>query len=247
MSDVSTGSNIKPVLINSFFFWVSVGMTATIFIGFITYFQPITVGTLRPISPLVHVHGFILFSWFILLIIQPLLVHRRSVALHRSLGLLGISIGTGVVLSGSIVTIVTLNRWIKDSNPTAFGVMYISILGAVGFAWLFFLAIKNIRNIAAHKRYIILATTTIIFGGMSRVFSNLDFSLMDDYGYLVRYLSTDVWIFALFYYDWKTLGKLHSATIIGGSVNLIPQLLHTPIVNSEAFIQLTYWLVSLAD
>ena len=45
-------------------------------------------------------------------------------------------------------------------------------------------------------------------------FENLD--------YLPRYLTVNLFVAALLLYDWRTLGKPHSATLIGGSVNVIP-------------------------
>jgi hypothetical protein len=47
-------------------------------------------------------------------------------------------------------------------------------------------------------------------------------------------------------YDWRTLGRLHRATVVGGLVNVVPQLLHVPIVDSAAFVALTHVLGAMA-
>ncbi len=248
MAEISLGADTKQSLNASFFFWMALGMAAIVFGGFgITYLQPLATGSLGPIPPIVHIHGFFYFTWLILLVVQPFLIRRGSVALHRNLGLFGISIGTGVVIFGCIVTVIFTKRAVANSNAAVYGLMYISLLAVLGFGGLLFLAIKNIRNSASHKRYILLATAVLIIGGLNRIYGALGFGLDGDFGYLLRYLTVDLFVFALLVHDWKTMGKPHTSTLIGGSVNIIPQLLHAPIVGSSSFTELTHWLGNLAS
>jgi len=248
MSELAIGADTRQSLNASFFFWMAIAMAATIFGGFgTTYFQPMVVGSLGPLPPIVHVHGFFYFSWMILLIVQPSLVRQGNVAMHRNVGLLGIALGTGVVIFGSIVTIIFTKRAVAASDPTVYGLMYISLLAVFGFGALLFLAIKNKSNAAAHKRFILLATTVLLIGGINRIFGALGWGFDASFVYLPRYLTVDLFIVALLVYDWRTLGKPHSATLIGASINIVPQILHAPIVGSAMFVQLTHWLGNLAS
>ncbi len=95
-ADLKSDSSFKP----TFFFWMTVALAAIIFGGFgISYLQPIASGSLRPMSPVVHVHGIFYFAWIILLVVQSGLVNSRNIALHRTLGTIGISVATGLVIS----------------------------------------------------------------------------------------------------------------------------------------------------
>ena len=247
MAELAVGADTRQSVSNSFFLWMAIAMAGVVFGGFgFSYFLPMASGTLEPFAPVVHVHGFFYFSWMALLVVQPSLIRQGNVALHRNLGLLGIVTGTGVVIFGSIVTIIFTKRLVAEADVSVYPLMYISLLAVFGFGALLFLALKNIRNSAAHKRFILLATTALLIGGINRIYGTL-FDLGHEHlDYLLRYLTVNLFVAALLLYDWRTLGKPHSATLIGASVNIVPQILHAPIVNSATFVELTQWLGNLA-
>ena len=152
MAELSLGAAQRSVT-GSFFLWMSLALAAVIFGGFgISYFLPMVGGTLPELHALVHVHGFFYFSWMALLVVQSTLVNRRQVALHRSLGMLGIAIAACMTSFGAIVTVRTGAIQVAASDPTAYGIMYISLVSLVGFVALFWLAIRNIGDSAAHRR-----------------------------------------------------------------------------------------------
>ena len=231
----------------SFFFWMAVSMAATIFIGFgITYLVPMGIGLLDPLPPIVHVHGFFYFGWMILLVVQSALIGAGNPALHRSLGMLGIGIASAMVLLGTQITLLATTVQLESSFEAVYELTYISLLALIVFPWLFVLAIRNVRDGAAHKRYLLLATLVLIGAGINRIWGalfGLDFS--SPYIFLIMYLTMNFWLVALLVYDWRTLGRPHRATLVGGAVNVAPQILHIPIAGSTAFISLTEWLASL--
>ncbi len=243
-SNVGTGRAVRL----SFFFWLAIAMAVLVFGGFgISYFQPMAAGTFPSASPVVHVHGFFYFSWMVFLVVQVALVNQGNVVLHRSLGLLGISIGTAAVIFGCMVTILFTQRLVADSDATVYGLMYISLLAVLGFSVLLVLALRNLRNSEAHKRYILLATASFLIAGFNRIFQGVfGLGVETDLTYLPRYLAVDAFIVALIVYDWRTLGKLHHATVVGSLVNIVPQVFHAPIVHSSTYIALTHWLGRLA-
>ncbi len=198
MAELAVGTDTRQSVGNSFFLWMAIAMAAIVFGGFgISYFLPMVTGSGEPIAPVVHVHGFFYFGWLALLVVQPSLVRQGNVVLHRSVGLLGIAIGTGVVIFGSIVTIIFTKRAVAISDPTVYGLMYISLLAVFGFGSLFFLALKNLRNSAAHKRFILLATTALLIGGVNRIFGAFDIGFENSLTYLPRYLVVDLFVIAL--------------------------------------------------
>ena len=178
-------------------------------------------------------------------VMQSVLVRQHNIALHRSMGMLGIGLASGVVLLGTAVTALFAHK--AASDPTTPGLTYISIVALGAFLLLFWLAINNVREGDAHKRYIVLATLPFVVGGLNRIYPMLIGLDVDTYlGYLVRYLSVDVLIAALVVYDYRTLGGIHKATLIGSAVNILPQLLHVPIVETVWFSNFNLWLGNLA-
>src|SRR5688572_32321 len=75
-----------------------------------SYFGPLLTGppAVRPV--VMHLHGMVFSGWMVLLVVQVLLVARRRVALHRTLGLA--SVGYAVLLTG-------LGLWVSFSAPVA--------------------------------------------------------------------------------------------------------------------------------
>ncbi len=248
MTDIAMDSGSRRLSGPSFFFWMASVMAAIVFGGFgLSYFAPMATGSLPALAPVVHVHGLVYFAWLVLLVVQAALVNRGSVALHRSLGLFGIGVATSLIIFGTIVTMLFAAKALAASDPTIYGLTYISLVAVLGFGFLFWLAIRNIRDPAAHKRFILLGTAVFIIGGLNRIYLALFGIGFDTHlSYLPKYLTVDLLIAALLVYDWRALGMLHRATLIGGAVNVVPQALHVPIVESGAFVALTQWLAQLA-
>jgi len=242
MVDITANSHTRVGAQASFFFWMTALMAGLIFGGFgLSYWQPMAAGTLRPLSPVVHVHGFFYFSWMILLVVQAALVNRGRVLLHRSLGLLGIGIGTGMIILGTIITLLAGRQQIANS---VYGIIYIGMVAVIAFAVLLFLAVKNIRQSDAHRRYILFATISFMAAGINRFYNA--FFAFDGFPFLQVFLTVDLLVIGCLIYDWRTLGKIHHATLVGTALVVVPQLLQTPLLSSETFLGFERWLVSLS-
>ena len=70
-----------------------------------TYFAPLATGSLRKVTPVVHIHGLLFFSWTLFLLLQAWLVMQKRTPRHRTLVLLGISLATAMVITGLIVNV----------------------------------------------------------------------------------------------------------------------------------------------
>jgi hypothetical protein len=62
---------------------------------------------------------------------------------------------------------------------------------------------------------------------------------------LATYLTLDALAIALLIHDWRTLGRLSRASLLGAAFVFVPQLLEPLIVDSAAFASLTAMLVDL--
>ena len=171
MSAIITEKVIKQPSRPSFFLWMTVLMAFFIFGGFgLTYWQPMISGTLEPIPPIVHLHGFFYSSWIILLVVQSALVNVRNIRLHRSLGTFGIAIATVVIILGLMITLLFGRFHITNPQPDYYNLMYLGLVAPLGFSLLFCLAIRNVRNPENHKRLILFATMCLLAPGINRLY-----------------------------------------------------------------------------
>jgi hypothetical protein len=218
----------------SFYFWMTVVMALFIFSGFgLTYWVPMASGTLLPLPPIVHLHGLFFFSWMVLLIVQAVLINTRNVQLHRSLGTFGIALGTGVLLLGALLTVLSARLGGANPSPSSGALNYLSVVAVLSFGVLFILAMRNTRRPESHKRLILFATINLLPPGVNRLYM-VSFGLTD-VPLLATYLTLDALALAMLVHDWRTDGKIGAASITGAAFVFGPQLLYPLIVSSAAF------------
>jgi hypothetical protein len=229
----------------SFFLWMTIVMAGFIFGGFgLSYWLPMARGMLAPLPPVVHVHGLFYFAWIVLLIAQALLVNVKNVQLHESVGTFGIFIASGVLILGSLITVLFARTQIANPAPDGNALMYLSVVAILGFGALFCLAIRNTRRPDRHRRLILFATINLLPPGINRLYMGA-FGLTQ-LPLLATYLTMDALVFAMLVYDWRTLGKLSAASLTGAAFVSVPQLLYAPIADSAAFAGLIGALGDLA-
>src|SRR5690242_17320580 len=80
MTAITEGQSLV-VRERTFYAWMAAACVATAFLGFIpTYWQPLAAGKFVA-NPIVHVHGFVMFSWTLFALVQTSLVPSGRVAL----------------------------------------------------------------------------------------------------------------------------------------------------------------------
>lgn len=229
----------------SFQFWMIAVMAALVFSGFgITYWRPMAAGSLAPLPPVVHIHGFLFSGWMLLLITQSFLVNIRNVALHRSLGMLGISIATLLWMFAVMLTILPSDPTGENTGGDYFSLEYLSVSACVLFPVFFILAIRNVRQPENHRRYILFSVIPLLPPGINRLYM----ALLDQFTLplLWTYLTMDALVAAIVFQDWRENGKLSRASITGSVIILGTHLLHTPIAYSEPFARFCMFLGSLS-
>jgi hypothetical protein len=150
---------------------ITSAMTLTMALGFsFTYFGPIMRGGYPDVSPIVHVHGWTFFLWYLLLPLQAAMVRVRRVSLHRTLGLASLGLGAAMILVGLVVTVVQIDlARAPDGNPF-WRLMGVPIFGVwILFTVFYVEAMRRRRTIEAHKRLIILASAAALSAATFRV------------------------------------------------------------------------------
>nr|WP_294905329.1 hypothetical protein [uncultured Lacibacter sp.] len=161
-------------------------------------------------DPKFIVHGLFFLAWFIILVIQTGYIRKGNYKAHRTLGIMGMLIGLGVIISTFYVFVVIYEGW----SVMPFQVKANRIF-TTSFAVLILLACLNRKNGSKHKRYIYVGTLYVLGPVLDRVVGKL-MSIDSLTGPVI--FEAIIWnlLFgSLFIYDWKTLKKIHPISWIG--------------------------------
>jgi hypothetical protein len=241
LSDNTVGHSFRP----SFFFWIVVVMSFFIFGGFsLAALERYVTGNTTHMPPVVHLHGVTFISWMTLLMVQTFLINVRNVALHRSLGTFGIGLGTAVLFTGGLISLLGMkNGSASGAAPVFYDLMYLSVMALLGFGFLFALAIRQTRKPEHHRRLILFATIPLLPPGINRMYQVV--LQLPSPPVLATYLTMAAIATAILIYDWRTIGKVSKASMIGAAVVFGQQLLHIPIARSATFADFVGFLGSL--
>jgi hypothetical protein len=218
-------------------------MCAYVFGGFtLAAIERYVTGDTTHMPPVVHLHGVTFISWMTLLMVQTFLINVRNVALHRSLGTFGIALGTAVLFTGALISLLGMSNG-DPSGPFFYDLMYLSIMALLGFGFLFTLAIRQARKPENHRRLILFATIPLLPPGINRTYQ-VAFQL-DYLPVLATYLTMAAIAVAILVHDWRANGKISRASMIGAAVVFGQELLHVPISRSDTFAEVTSVLASM--
>lgn len=146
---------------------MAVLLTVTVVVGFAkTYFLAGVFRAKLP-APLIHIHGAVFTSWFLLLLAQSALASAHRVDLHRKLGICGLAVACLMLPLGILATAEFLGREAAHWWTALLAVMPIAELGI--FSVLAAAAFLARRRPAIHKRLILLATIGLIGAAVGRM------------------------------------------------------------------------------
>ncbi|HEX5625142.1 MAG TPA: hypothetical protein VFX48_03920 [Saprospiraceae bacterium] len=119
-----------------------------------------------------HFHAAILVSWLGLLIVQPLLIANRKVAIHKILGKLSYFLVPVAFVSMILAYHNQYLRFLGEGQSESFALAFVfaPATDAIPFVILYLLAVLNKNETPKHMRYMI--TTGIVIGGpgLGRIF-----------------------------------------------------------------------------
>jgi hypothetical protein len=190
-----------------FYFYALVCAAIVLFIGFAkTYFLKTFFGA-PPLYPLLHVHGFIMTSWFLLFGIQTWLVEVRRTDLHRRLGLFGVILASMMLIFGAIVVTINAREGrVPDGAPIPV-ILSLSYVNLFVFGLFVGAAIYFRRRSEFHKRLMLLATLNLLSAAINRI--PLDF--IESGGLLAVFGLLDLFILICVVYDTARHRRLHPA------------------------------------
>ncbi len=242
MADAVLGKAAVELGRLSFHFWMTLLMALFVFGGFgMTYLGPLALGTFPHAPPVVDLHGIILFSWTLLLVVQSALVNVRNVRLHRSLGTFGIALGTAVFLVATLIAILSFTG--TEQNPDDPGLGYLTAVAPPSFAIIFAMAIRAVRTPAVHRNLILLAMISILMPGINRFYMmGLGLTRVPFYP---TYLTMDAMLTAILWQERRATGGVSRMTWIATVIIVVPQLLLPLIAPTVGFLDFRKYLGAL--
>lgn len=191
-------------------FWHRLAIALAIFIVF-GFLQFALRGFVDPLAApfWVHLHGVAMLGWLALLIVQPTLVSRDNLALHRRLGWVGAALAIFITCLGIFtgVASLVLNRFPPFFTPPYF--LALTTVEALVFGLMVWVAVRRRHTTAWHRRLMVGATIVILEPALGRV---LPLPLMIGWSDIPIGLIQLGVVGIIALYDRRTLGRVHPAT-----------------------------------
>lgn len=122
---------------------------------------------------LIHIHFAAFLCWFILLIIQPVLIKQKKYRLHRKLGKLSYFLAPILVITILILVKIKVQRLLPVSESDATVNALIGLMDALSFSIYYIIAMVNKQNVRWHVAFILAASLIILNPGMARLFNEI--------------------------------------------------------------------------
>jgi len=226
-----------------FFTGMAVAAMLTVFAGFApSYYLKVVLGRpgisgLLTLSPLLHLHGFVLTSWFVLFLVQTRLVAARRIDIHRRLGVAGGVLAALMVVAGLTAAVDSARRgFTPPGGPPPLVFMAIPLADMAIFSTLVAAGIWFRRRADIHKRLMLTSTISLLTPAIAR----LPGVLMA--GPLAFFALTDMFVVACLVYDRVTRGRVHPAFWWGGGLLLASQIGRLAISGTAAWLAFATWL-----
>jgi len=172
-----------------------------------------------PPPTVLHLHGLVYVVWLVFVTAQIALVEVNRPALHRQLGWWLVGLSAALVPLGLVATMVDMARSAAHMpyQPEFLGLEFQSMLV---FAILLTLATRMRRDLAAHKRLMILLTLNFIDPGASRAWTALSpIHPAGAFGWWLNYFwANAALLLAMIGWDIWRHGRVHPALIGGGAL-----------------------------
>lgn len=206
----------------TFFTGMTLLLFAAVFLGFSrSFFLRVwfpEMANRTPPESIFYWHGSFFAAWYLLLIVQAVLVARHSIILHRRLGTMSVVLAVLMVAIGAYAGVVAAARpggFIGVPIPPA--VFLVVPLGAISFFAVFYtLAISARQRVQSHKRYILLASIVMAEAAVARWPFDFVHGPSPVPGYLPYELVTASFLLPIIAWDIFSSRKLHPVTLWGG-------------------------------
>lgn len=256
MATLASGAVSKPraATRDRTFLWLAILALLIAVLGFTpTYWAQLPAGTTNA-SPLIHLHALAFTAWPLLLVSQALRIERGKLRNHRAWGIAGISLATVMMIVGIATAVVAMQTRLANGEGDAARAFLIVPITGVSVFYLYFMAAAfNFTRPDWHKRFVIVATSSVLQAAMARFafFANhgmgpgirpTSFPSAPATAPLVGSLLLDLMVVYGMVIDWRRDGRPHPAWLWGLGGLLIVQLARAPLSTTSAWLAFADWL-----
>ncbi len=200
----------------------------------------------------VFVHAIIMFGWLGLFIIQAILASGGPSRLHKYLGTASLLLFVSIMISGVTLSVANFLQELPQPIEARLDSIFFLQLWAFVLTPLFFwLGFRERRRAPEdHMRYMLLLTFFLIEAAASRI--TILPGLADDATFIyAQYVYLNLMLIPLFVYDWRQLGRISRATIIGCGILFFYQFTAMAMWDNKGWLKVTdvldswlsaYWL-----
>jgi hypothetical protein len=198
-------------------------------------------------EPYFLLHGTVFSLWFVLLIVQPSLVAAGRVDWHRRLGRIGAGLAVVMVVIGTLGALIAARRpgGFLDVPIPPLQFLTIPFAGLALFATFVTLAIVNRGNPQSHKRYMLLASISILEAGVARWPLDIVTAPSPVPGFDMLNLFLDLFLVPIVVWDFASRGRLHPVTLWGGLALILSAPLRLMLAQTDAWLAFAGWAVGL--
>lgn len=228
----------RRVVERRFYVAAAIGAILVVFAGFArTYYLKGVFGT-PAIPELVHVHGIVMTSWFLLFLVQVGLVATRRTNIHRKVGVGG-TVLAALMVTVSVATAISAARRGVSPGPPPLVFLVIPLGDLLVFSILVAAGISLRKKLATHKRLMLMASMGILTPAIARI--PLEFIATG--GPLVFFGLTDLVILAVVAIDTVRNRRLHPAFAWGALLVIASQPLRLLLGGTDVWMRFATWLV----
>lgn len=223
MATIASPPSLRMRSDRLFYTFMGLVIAMTVIWGFAASFYFARWMARPPLAPemtaLLYLHGAVFTIWVALMVVQPLLIASRNIALHRRLGWLGAGTAAAMAVVGNLAAIAAMHGGFRGlGDPYVF--YAVPFFAINSFAIIVWFAIRWRNHAETHKRLILLANSAILGAAIARIplagiQAGAPFSFI---------FGPDLIILAGMIYDWRTRGRVHPVWIRGGAALVASQI-----------------------
>lgn len=143
--------------------WLLIPFVLTVAGFYLSYWSRFTEAPWRQ-----HMHGLSSTAWYMLLILQPWLIHNRSAATHKKVGIVGIFLAGAVVFSAlQVMPHQVVNDFLPD--VLKYGFSFADLCALTGFSICVIAGVWQARNTRLHARWMVSTVFWILLPATARL------------------------------------------------------------------------------
>jgi len=231
---------MSTVVRSRFHLLAALALAATVLVGFGRTFYLMHWFDVPVLSTLLFVHGVVFTGWLALHFTQARLIASHRVAAHKRLGVTTAVYGYGMFVLGVVTALVTARAGRPSNGFPAIPFLSVSLITIVMFAGFLTAALLMRRRSDWHKRLMLLATMSLLAPATARI----SLLFLDHISPLFPLLITASFVAWCWLDDWKKLGKVHKAYVVGGLLLMVSLPLRFALMKSDTWVAIATWLVS---